>query len=160
MRRKKKNYFKTEKDAPAPLEVTVKHRVSFSEVDAMAVAWHGRYPKFFEMALEELSRRIGMSYREYFEAGLRGPIVQLHFDYHTSVVLEEEISITAKLIWNEAARLDTEYTITKEDGITAATGYTVQMFVDGHTGEPCITVPELLETCQARWQDGDFKDLQ
>ncbi len=160
MRRKQEDYFKAEEDAPAPLTVTVKHHVSFSEVDAMAVAWHGRYPQFFEMALEELSRRIGLSYREYFDAGLRGPIVQLHTDYHKAVVLEEEISITAKLIWSEAARLNTEYTITKEDGTIAATGYTVQMFVDGKMGELCLAVPGLLEKCLARWKEGDFKDLQ
>ena len=160
MRRKRAEYFKVEKNVPDPVVARVTHRISFSEVDVMAVAWHGRYPQFFELALEELCRSIGLSYKDYFDANLGAPIVQLHLDYHSPVVLDEEITIIAKLIWNEAARLNTEYTVMKEDGAIAATGYTVQMFVDIKTGEPALAAPKLLEKCLERWKKGEFKNLE
>lgn len=160
MRRKKGNYFEREQGDPTPLQASITHQVSFSEVDAMAIVWHGRYPQFFESSLENLSREIGLSYKDYFDAGLRAPIVQHHVDYHSSIQLEEVITITARLIWSEAARLNTEYCITKEDGSIAATGYTVQMFIDGDSGDCIIAVPELIETCMSKWQKGEFKNLQ
>jgi len=106
----------------------------------MAIAWHGRYPQYFALASEELCRK-SPSYREYYEADLRAPIVQFHIDFHAPVTLDEEIRITARLLWSEAARLNIEYSIVREAGALAASGYTVQMFVVGETGEPCVLVP-------------------
>ena len=160
MRRRQGNYFKPLPEAPPPLTTTVRHRASFSEVDAMAVAWHGRYPRFFEMAHEALCRRIGLSYKDFFEAGLQAPVVQLHTDYHRSIRLDEEVVITVKLVWTEAARLNAEYSIVKEDGQLAATGFTVQMFTDGISGEPYLTIPDLLERCRTRWRRGDLREMQ
>ena len=160
MRRKKHGYFNTEDGAPEPLAVTVRHRVGFGEVDAMAIAWHGRYPQYFALASEELCRRIGLSYRRYYESDLRAPIVQFHVDFHAPVRLDEEIQITARLVWSEAARLNTEFEIRREGGTLAASGYTVQMFVVGQTGEPCVVAPALLAECQRRWKAGEFSELQ
>lgn len=160
MRRKTGGYFKTFPADPPPLKASVKHRASFSEVDAMAVAWHGRYPRFFEMGHEHLCRQIGLSYKDFFAAAIMAPIVQLHTDYHQSVFLDEEVTITITLFWTDAARLNAEYAVIKENGELAATGYTVQMFTDGQTGEPFLVTPELLRACQEKWRRGEFKDLQ
>ena len=48
--RRRKSYFTVRPGDPAPVAVVVRRRVAFSEVDAMAVAWHGNYPRFFEAA--------------------------------------------------------------------------------------------------------------
>lgn len=159
MRRRRGDYFARVPGVPAPVSFTVRHRVSFSEVDAMAVAWHGRYLQFFELAAEALSRRIGLSYSEYFAAGLRAPIVQCHVDYHCPAELEEELSITASLLWTEAARLNLEYAVVKGDGRLAATGYSVQMFTDAVSGEPYLVQPELFRRCLARCLRGELEGL-
>ena len=44
----------------------------------------------------------------------------------------------------------------KEDGTLAATGYTVQMFIDAVSGEVLLTVPDILERCRSRWMSGDI----
>lgn len=159
IRRRQGGYFKTEPGAPGPVSVQVRHRVQFSEVDAMAIAWHGRYLGFFEIASEELGRRIGLSYADYFAADLRAPLVQVHVDFHRPVTLGENAGIRASLIWTEAARLNTEYTVETEKREIAATGYTVQMLTIGETGEPCFVVPPLLARCRERWQQGEFECL-
>lgn len=154
--RQKKPYFKTAPDAPAPLTVQVHRRIRFSDTDPMAIMWHGRYPNLFEEASEELGRRCGLSYADYFEAGLRAPIVSLHTDYFLPLMLDEVATIEASLIWHEGARLNTEFRVFKPDGRLATSGYTVQMFTEGETGSPRIVAPELLQRCHQRWRAGEL----
>lgn len=155
MTRRKKTYFQRKK-GPEPITAEVEKRISFSETDAMAIVWHGRYPALFEMACEKLARKVGLSYKSYFEHDLRAPIVQMHADYFAPLKLEEKIRIQAALIWTEAARMNTEYRIWKENGKTAATGYTVQMLTDAQTGSFCLFDPPLLRQMKQRWRNGDF----
>ena len=155
MRRRKAGYF-TQDGGPAPIVQKVSKAVSFSEVDAMAIVWHGRYVQYFEMAEEALLRRIGMSYAEHATSGVRSPIVQLHVDYHRPIGLTEVIEIEAKLVWDEAARMNTEFRILKQDGTLAATGYLIQMFVSAETGLPFLTDPPMFAEVRRRWLAGEF----
>ena len=159
-RRARKVYFEREPGAPAPLQWDVRRRVRFSEVDALGIAWHGRYVGFFEEASAELGRRCGLSYRDFFEAGLYAPIVQLHVDYLQPLRLDEEFTIRGRLLWAEGARLNSEYELIKADGALAARGYTVQLFTLAESGLPCAVVPPLLAACRQRWQAGELKALQ
>ena len=156
-RRKKNGYFERIEGMPESVSFSVKRRVNISEADVMGIAWHGRYLIFFEDASTELGKRCGLSYMDFYETNLRAPIVQLHIDFFQPLLLDEEFTVTASLIWNEGARLNTEYSIIKNDGSIAATGYTIQMFTDGASGEVLIASPELLERCRKRWKAGDLK---
>ncbi len=158
--RRKYIYFKRINDDPPPVFVRVKKRISFSEVDAMGIVWHGRYPQFFEMAAEKIGRKIGLSYKNYQENNLAAPIVQHHIDYFKPIKLEEKITIEAKLIWTNSARLNTEFTIFKQNSEIAATGYVVQMFVDSLTNDPCIIIPDIYKICCSKWENGEFNELQ
>jgi len=160
IRRKKGGYFKRIEGTPKPLVVLIKRRVSFSEVDLAGIVWHGRYPVYFEEGFAELGRQCGLSYKDYLEANLLAPIVQFHIDYYESLVLEEEFTIKASLVWCEGARLNIEYTMIKQNGNISATGYTVQMFTDRVNGDFYIAPPELVERCRRRWETGEFACLQ
>ena len=154
--RKKSTYFERIPGTPDPIVVEVKRRVRFNEADPMAIVWHGRYPLYFEEASEELGRQCGLSYAQYFEAGLRAPFVEFHMDYHKPLFLDEEFIIRASLIWNEGARLNTEFHLIKQDGSIATSGYTVQLFINEETGEPYMVSPVLLEQCRRKWKAGEF----
>jgi acyl-CoA thioester hydrolase len=149
--RRRTAYFQRSPGSPAPLTATVSHRVLFGETDAMHIVWHGRYLELFEQAATEVRRRFGMGYAELHAAALEAPIVQAHVDYHAPLRLDELARVSAHLLWNDAARLDIEYEVFREDGARAATGFTVQMFVDPVTREPYVCSPELLRRCRARW---------
>ena len=157
--RKKKNYFERVDGAPEPLIVEVRRRARLSEADVMGVVWHGRYSTFFEEAAAEIGRRCGMSYRDFYEAKLRAPIVEFHIDYYKPIFLDEEFTIRAVLIWHEGSRMNTEFHLLKQDGSLAASGYTVQLFVDADSWEVCIISPDLLERCRKKWKAGEFKCL-
>ncbi len=160
MRRKDGAYFPRIKGAPAPVSFTVKRRVSFSEVDAMGIVWYGRYPLYFEEASQELGRRCGLAYQDFYAANLRAPIAQFHIDYHQPLYLDEEFTVKALAPWCEGAKLLIEYEIRKPDNTLATTAYTVQMFIDSHTAEALIATPELLERVRARWLAGEFACLK
>jgi acyl-CoA thioester hydrolase len=156
LKRRRKTYFERIPGAPEPIVVEIPRRVRFNEADPMAILWHGRYPLLFEEASEELGRRSGLTYKAYFEAGLRAPIVEIHIDYFRPLFLDEEFSIRASLVWHEGARINTEFQLTKRDGSLATSGYTVQLLTDHRSGEPCIVSPELLERFRNRWKAGEF----
>jgi acyl-CoA thioester hydrolase len=157
-RRSKGHYFYNGPDAPPALVASVRLRAAFGAVDAMAVVWHGRYSQYCEEAYAALARSCGISYHDFFMAQLRAPVVQVHLDYFVSLLLEEEFIVTARLIWCEGARMNVEYTITKLDGVVAATGYTVHMFTDS-SSVPLLIVPPLVETLRQRWKRGEFACL-
>lgn len=154
--RNRSTYFERIPGTPDPVVVEIKRRVRFNEADPMAVVWHGRYPLYFEEASEALGRKCGLSYPEYFEAGLRAPVIEFHIDYFKPLFLDEEFTIRASLIWNEGARLNTEYQLIKQDSSIASIGYMVQLFIDEKTGAPLMVSPELLEQCRRRWKAGEL----
>ncbi len=151
--RRRGSYFTRVPGSPPPLSVTVSHRVQFRETDTMGIVWHGRYLALFEEAATEARRRFGLGYAELYAARLEAPIVQAHVDYHLPLRLDELVRVAAHVLWSEAARLDIEYEVFREDGSRAATGFTVQMFVDPRTHAAYLCSPELLTACRARWRD-------
>lgn len=154
-RRRTSGYFPTEPDAPPPITVRVTQRIHFSDVDAMAILWHGRYAKLFEVANEALGQVCGMTYRDFHDHRLQAPIVQLHVDYFAPVLLAEEVTITGRLVWHDGARMNIEYQVHKPDGILAAAGYTVQMFID-EQAQPIIALPTLYDAARTRWLAGEL----
>ena len=155
--RRKRQYFEWSPGEPAPLSCTVTRRLCFSEVDAMAVAWHGRYLEFFEAAHTELMHKAGLDYKVYRAEGLAAPMVQSHVDYFQPLRLDEIFAVEAKLFWSDGARLDVAYRIEKENGVLAASGFTVQMFVRWPDGEPFVTEPDLIVRFKERWRKGEIQ---
>lgn len=154
--RRKKTYFQQMDGDPQPVVFELKRRVRFSEADPMGIVWFGRYTGYIEEASEGLCRMCGLSYEDFYIAGLRAPIVELHIDYYRPLFLAEEFTIKAFLKWHEGARINTEYQIIKNDGDIASGGYTVQILTHAASGEACIVSPMLLERCRERWKAGEF----
>jgi len=155
-----KEYFQRSEEMPAPLGIRIQRRVSLDEVDVLGIVWYGRYARYFQEGYAALGRECGLSYPDFIAANLRAPIVRFHVDYRESLTLEEEFIISASLIWNEGARLNVEYTLIKQNGNVAATGYTVQVFLDGASGDICLASPIVLQKCRRRWKEGEFRCLQ
>ena len=156
--RRKHHYFEREENSPKPVTVSVNRRCQFSDVDALAIVWHGRYVNFFEEASAELGRKCGLTYEIMQREGIAAPIAQLHIDYYHPLRLSEICTIQASLIWSEASRLNIEYLISVENGSCACCGYTVQMFVTAETREVCILSPDILVKCRTNWQNGMFHE--
>jgi acyl-CoA thioester hydrolase len=153
-------YFKRSNEWPAPIVVETRRCVHFSEVDAMGIVWYGRYPLFFEEGSEALGKICGLSYRDFYEAGLRAPVVKLHIDYYEPLRLADEFTIRSVLVWDDGSRLNTEYFLIKDDGTLVTSGYTVQLLTDVRSGEVCLVPPPLLERCRQKWKAGEFHHIK
>jgi acyl-CoA thioester hydrolase len=138
----------------------VTREVRFREVDVMGFVWFGHYVGLIEEASTALLRRCALGYDEFVDAAMMSPVLELHVDYKLPLYLGETVTVKASLVWTEAARLNLEFVMHKEDGRVAATAYTVQIFVDAATEEPCFAPPPLLENLRTRWKNGEFRDLQ
>jgi acyl-CoA thioester hydrolase len=156
MRRKRKGYFKLEEGAPLPIEVSVKCRAMFSQVDAMGVVWYGRYVEFFERASLALGERCGFSYTELVEQKLMSPIVQCHIDYIRPILLDMEFNVRASLQWSDSASLKVQYELTDDEAVVLATGYTVQLFVDAISKEHLLVSPDAVLAFRERWKNGEI----
>lgn len=154
--RRRKLYFQAFPGDPPPIGIEVGHRLTFSEVDALAIAWHGHYPRFFELAHTELMRKIGLTYDAYRSDNIGAPIVQCHVDYFAPLQLDEQCTIRAELHWSGGARLNVSYVVKKESGQIAGTGYTVQMLFDATTHAPCILPPPRIDAIWQRWKNREF----
>ncbi len=152
---KKPPYFSSfSTDVPLPLSHTVSRVSRFEEVDLLNVVWHGRYPSYFEDARVAFGERYGLSYLDYYRAGCAIPIKHIYLDYLAPIRFAQEVHITARLHYTEAARLNFEYAIHAADGNLVTTGYTVQLFLDAASNHIMLTPPEIyLDFCQ-RWKEG------
>jgi acyl-CoA thioester hydrolase len=148
--------FPEEPGAPDPLEARVRRRVAFSDTDPVGIVWFGRYAAYFEEAAAELGRRCGLSYEDFRQAGLRSVIARYTVDFLTPLLLDEEITVTARLHWTEAARLNTEYRIHGADGGLRTRAMTVQVFTSADDGRLCLVSPPLWTRCRDRWRRGEF----
>lgn len=86
-------------------------RVRFSESDAMGVVWHGNYLKYFEDGRESLGKKFEMTYQDMYAKGFVVPIVNANLSYKAPIQFGDEMEITTKLIFTQAAKLIYEYKV-------------------------------------------------
>ncbi len=147
-----KPYFHSIPGAPAPLHAIVKRQVRFEEVDSIGIVWHGRYPGYFEEARVALGNKYGVGYSDFIRNKLPVPIRQLGVDYFEPLFFEDEIEIEAVLHWSEAARINYEYIIRREETVVC-TGYTVQLMLD-ESLELLLSPPPFYADFMEKWKKG------
>ncbi len=152
----KKRYFPIAADAPPPLSVTVQRRVRFEEVDAIGYVWHGRYASYFEDARVALGARYGLGYMDFYRRGVIAPLKQLHVEYHRPLRFEDDFTIEARWHYSEAARLNYEFIIRDSTAAAVATGYSVQMMLDGDN-DFLVVPPPFYQQFLRRWRAGELQ---
>ncbi|WP_034642629.1 acyl-CoA thioesterase [Desulfovibrio inopinatus] len=148
----KKNYFRLQPNAPAPLEMTMTRPVKFHEADPLGIVWHGNYVVYFEEGREAFGAKFGINYLDFHNHGLTVPIRRLEVDYLCPLRYGDHVTVMTRLHWSDAARLNFEYRVTNQSDQLIATGCTVQLFVD-LSGELVMTLPDFLLDFQTRWYD-------
>jgi acyl-CoA thioester hydrolase len=147
-----KPYFQPVPNAPAPLHTTIKRQVRFEEVDSIGIVWHGRYPGYFEEGRVALGNKYGVGYSDFIRNKLPVPIRQLGVDYFEPLFFEDEIEIEAILHWTEAARINYEYIIRRDEAVVC-TGYTVQLMLD-ESFELLLSPPPFYADFMEKWKKG------
>ena len=57
------------------LQYTFEQDIKFSDVDSMAVVWHGHYIRFFEDGRESWGKKYGLTYLDVYKHNFFTPIV-------------------------------------------------------------------------------------
>lgn len=126
--------------------------IRFSEVDSLAIVWHGHYAKYFEDGREAFGRKYGLGYLDVYNNGYVTPLVELNFEYKRSLHYNDRAIVTVNYVESKAAKIIFECHInnakTKE---LIATCKSTQVFLDKANGELCLTNPDFYEDWKKKW---------
>lgn len=126
------------------LAASVEVEVPFHDVDAMNVAWHGHYVKYFEIARCALLRRFDYDYPQMMASGYMWPVVDCHLRYVRPALYGQRLIVTATLLEYEN-RLRIGYEIRDAgSGERLTRGSTVQVAVDAATRELQFVSPPIV----------------
>lgn len=134
------------------LSATVEIEVPFHDVDAMNVAWHGHYVKYFEIARCALLRKFDYDYPQMQASGYLWPIVDCHLKYVKPALYGQHLRVEATLLEYEN-RLRIGYEIRDVQSNERLTkGSTIQVAVDATRRElqfvsPAIVLSKLERAC-------------
>ncbi len=118
--------------------------IPFHDVDMMAIAWHGHYVKYFELARCVLFDKINYNYVQMKASGYAWPVIDLRIRYPGPTVFNQKVTVKATICeWEN--RLKIEYEIRDSQTAKRLTrGYTVQVAVDMESKEMCLESPPIL----------------
>jgi acyl-CoA thioester hydrolase len=129
-----------------PLAAEVELEIPFQDVDAMQMAWHGNYFRYFEAARSKLLRRIDYDYEQMHASGYLWPIIETQVRFVQALRYKQRIVVNAELTeWEN--RLKIEYRIRDSDSDKRLTkAYTIQCAIDARTQElQLVSPPALLD---------------
>jgi acyl-CoA thioester hydrolase len=125
------------------ISASVEIQVEFYDVDAMKVAWHGHYARFIEAARNALFQQLDFGYEAMEASGYAWPVVDLHIRYVRSAILNQRIRVTATLVeWENRVRMEF-LIVDAKSGEKLTKADSVQVAVDGRTGELQFVVPDV-----------------
>ena len=108
-------------------EITIR----FSEVDSMAIVWHGNYVKYLEEGRESFGKQFGISYLDIYSNNVMAPVVNMEISFKRQVKYGETIIVETEYIDQKAAKLVFNYRIfRKSNNELIATATTTQVFID------------------------------
>ena len=102
----------------APPESVTTHRVNYSEVDQMGVAYHARHVVWLDIARTEHLRQAGYSYRGLEEAGLRLVVTDLQVRYIAAARYDDTVRIRCRVREARSRRVIFAYTLELSDSNT------------------------------------------
>ena len=135
------------------LTATVDVEVPFHDVDAMNVAWHGHYVKYFELARCALLRCFDYDYPQMQASGYLWPVVECQLKYIRPALYGQKLRVQATLLEYEN-RIKIGYLIRDSgSGERMTKGYTVQVAVDAATRElqfvsPPVVFANIRKACE------------
>ena len=126
------------------LSAEVEIEIPFFDVDPMAVAWHGHYVKYFEVARCAMLRKIDYDYPKMHESGYMFPVVEIYLRYVNAARYGQRVRAEATLLEYEN-RLKIGYLLTDiASGQRLTKGHSVQVAVLATTGELQFVSPAVL----------------
>ena len=129
---------------PWQLSAEVDVTVPFHDVDMMAVAWHGHYLRYIELARCALLDRIDYNCPQMEASGYLWPVIDVRMKYIAPLRFGQTVRVRATLVEYQH-RLKIDYLLyDPQSGKRTSKGYTVQVAVSKQSGEMCLASPQVL----------------
>ncbi|MFE8711105.1 acyl-CoA thioesterase [Aeromonas allosaccharophila] len=129
---------------PWQLSAEVDVTVPFHDVDMMAVAWHGHYLRYIELARCALLDRIDYNYPQMEASDYLWPVIDVRMKYIAPLRFGQTVRVRATLVEYQH-RLKIDYLLyDPQSGKRTSKGYTVQVAVSKQSGEMCLASPQVL----------------
>lgn len=125
------------------LKESCKIAIRFSEVDSLAIVWHGHYIKYFEDAREVFGLKYGLGYLDVYNKGFVTPLININCDFKRPLRYGDKAIVEAKFKNTPAAKIVFDYTIVNAETLELiATGTSTQAFLNRETFELNMTLPD------------------
>lgn len=109
----------------------IAEQVRFAETDAMGVAHHANYFRWFEMGRVALLKDAGIYLNDLLAQGILFPITDVACQYRASARFDDELCIETRLVEASRAKMVFAYRIVRrEDSCLLATGRTQNVFTN------------------------------
>lgn len=129
---------------PWMISHSIEIEIPFHDVDMMAVAWHGHYVRYIELARCALLELIDYNYPQMDESGYHWPIIDLRLKYMAPLRFGQRVRVEA-LLCEYQNRLKIEYQLFDAGtGERTSKGYSIQVAVNKESGEMCLASPRVL----------------
>jgi acyl-CoA thioester hydrolase len=103
----------------------IKVRVYYEDTDFSGNVYHAAYLKFCERGRTELLRDLGIHHSELIKDGIAFAVRSMHIDFIAAAHIDDELTVTTKVLETTGVRLRLEQTITR--GETVLTRVTVEV---------------------------------
>jgi len=133
-------------------------RVIYGDTDAMGVAYHANYLRWFEVGRTELLRDIGFAYSELERFPVWLPLTHAHLEYKKPAHYDDVIIVCSQITELGFASMTIEYKITnKKTGELLVTGYTRHGITDDNLKPAKLkkVFPEFYEALKAISPEAD-----
>ncbi len=120
-------------------------KVSFEDLDAMGIVWHGNYMRYLEQARCDMFSKLKYTYMDMKKDGIAYPVAKMKVKYIKPAEFEDNLIVKSEIVALEPA-LEIKYKIYNKnslDKIFEAT--TMQIGVDTIERKSVYIAPERLK---------------
>jgi acyl-CoA thioester hydrolase len=127
------------------ITVEVPISVRYSETDQMGVVYHANYLVWFNIARDEIMKKIGIEVKHGESLGYLFPVTEVYCKYIAPAKYPDELIIRAEAQFTTVAKLEVNYeVIHKKTHRTLAVGKTVNVLTT-KDGKLLLRIPEELK---------------
>lgn len=110
-------------------------RVRFAETDAQGVVWNGNYLTYFDVAMTEYLRAMGLAYQEVVGESLEFVLARFEIDYKAPASFDDHVEIYTGVsrIGNASIAFGFEM-FNGDNGLLLTQGQAVYVVLDRRTG--------------------------
>ena len=131
-------------------------RVRFAETDAQGVVWNGNYLTYFDVAMTEYLRAMGVAYQAAVGEGFEFVLARFEIDYKAPAAFDDPVEIYTGIarIGNSSMTFGFEM-YNGDNALLLTRGEAVYVMLDRRTGTS-TRVPDRIRELAGKFEHKDF----